>query len=51
MDWVAGQQIVLTTTVWKDNLNNQNEVLTISSVSVDGKVLTLTSATQFYHYG
>ena len=29
----------------------QNEVLTIQSVSSDGKTLVFQSAVQFYHYG
>ena len=27
VNWVAGQQIVVTTTIWRDEWNDQNEVM------------------------
>lgn len=51
VNWQPGQQVAISTTIWRDAQNNQNEVRTIQSVSADGKTLTLTAGTQFYHYG
>ncbi|KAI7839068.1 hypothetical protein COHA_007210 [Chlorella ohadii] len=49
--WEAGQQVVVTTTIWKDEQENQNEVVTISSVSSDGRTMYLTQPLQYQHYG
>ncbi|PRW44355.1 G8 domain-containing [Chlorella sorokiniana] len=49
--WEAGQQVVITTTIWKDEQENQNEVVTVSSVSSDGRTVYLTQPLQYQHYG
>jgi hypothetical protein len=51
VQWRAGDRFFITTTAWKDELNNQNEVLTVASVSADGRTLTTVEALQFNHYG
>lgn len=33
VNWEVGQKLVLTTSIYKDNLNNQNEVRTITAVN------------------
>lgn len=49
--WRAGQQIMIATSIFKDEIENQNEVATIKSVSGDGKRITLTKPLVFEHYG
>jgi hypothetical protein len=51
VQWAAGDKIFITTTTWKDELVNQNEVLTVASVSADGLTVTTVEALQFNHYG
>ncbi|KAM9952753.1 hypothetical protein ACTFIR_007808 [Dictyostelium discoideum] len=49
INWEVGQQVLITTSQFKDELDNQNEVLTIKSIS--GKVIEFTTPIKFYHYG
>ncbi|KAK9805518.1 hypothetical protein WJX72_002989 [[Myrmecia] bisecta] len=51
VNWQAGQQIFITTTIWRDEDMNQNEVLVIKAVSADGRQLTLGGAVKYSHYG
>lgn len=51
VQWEAGQKFVLTTTTWKDEFVNQNEVLTVSSVTDGGFTLNTVEALQYNHYG
>lgn len=51
VSWAAGDKIVLVTTTWKDELQNQNEVLTIASVGDGGKTITTVETIAFNHYG
>ena len=43
--------MLLTTTIWKDEYENQNEVVVISGVSPNGLTLTLTKPLRFYNHG
>ncbi|KAK5580096.1 hypothetical protein RB653_000109 [Dictyostelium firmibasis] len=49
INWEVGQQVLVTTSVYKDEINNQNEVMTIAAVQ--GKVIQFTQPLKFYHYG
>ncbi|KAI3430644.1 hypothetical protein D9Q98_005237 [Chlorella vulgaris] len=49
--WEQGQQVVITTTIWKDEQDNQNEVVTIDSVSADRRTIYLASPLKYDHYG
>jgi hypothetical protein len=49
--WRAGQLIMIATSIFKDEIENQNEVATIKSVSANGKRITLTKPLVFEHYG
>ncbi|GMH41817.1 hypothetical protein BSKO_09727 [Bryopsis sp. KO-2023] len=51
VDWQPGQMVFVTTTVWKDEWDNQNEVLTLSGVSKDKTKLFFSKALRFNHYG
>ncbi|WIA35607.1 hypothetical protein OEZ86_004028 [Tetradesmus obliquus] len=51
VQWQPGDSIVLVTTTWKDELVNQNEVLTVAGVSADGRSITTQQRVQFNHYG
>ena len=51
VDGEPGQQVAVMTTIWKDDEDNQNEVLTIESVSADRRSVTFTEALQHHHYG
>ncbi|KAK2078299.1 hypothetical protein QBZ16_004168 [Prototheca wickerhamii] len=51
VDWQPGQQIFVTTTIWRDLIDNQNEVFTITAVSADGKTVTVAESAQNMHYG
>lgn len=51
VDWVSGQAIVLVTSSRRDYpYEDQNEVLTIGSVSGDGRIVTVTSPVKYQHY-
>ncbi|EFA76092.1 hypothetical protein PPL_10671 [Heterostelium album PN500] len=49
VNWEVGQQIVITTSIYKDNLRNQNEIMTIAAI--EGKKIQLTTSLRYYHYG
>lgn len=49
VNWEVGQQVVITTSVYQDEINPQNEVMTIKGKT--GKILQFTSPFQFGHYG
>jgi hypothetical protein len=51
VQWKAGDKFVLTTTSWKDEIVNQNEVLTVASVANGGLTVNTVEALQFNHYG
>lgn len=51
VQWKAGDKFVLTTTSWKDEMVNQNEVLTVASVTNNGLTVNTVEALQFNHYG
>eukprot|EP00775_Hariotina_reticulata_P006839 gene6839-7057_t len=51
VQWRPGNDILLVTTTWKDELINQNEVLRIASISSDGRTITTLQRTRFNHYG
>jgi len=51
VDWQPGQLIVVATSTFKDEINNQNEVATITEVSADGKTLSVNAPFKFQHYG
>jgi hypothetical protein len=50
VNWHVGQKIVVATSIYKDFEMDQNEVVTIVSVSDDGKVLQVSPAFAFSHY-
>ena len=49
--WLPGQQMFITTSIFKDEVTNQNEVVQIESVSTDGRTIQLVNPLQFQHYG
>ncbi|KDD75714.1 hypothetical protein H632_c535p0, partial [Helicosporidium sp. ATCC 50920] len=49
--WEVGQQVVVTTSAWRDEMDNQNEVFTIKAVSSNRRTLTLVEQVSFQHYG
>lgn len=51
VQWKAGDKFVLTTTSWKDEMVNQNEVLTVAIVTNNGLTVNTVEALQFNHYG
>jgi hypothetical protein len=51
VNWRSGQLITLATTVWKDELTNQNEVRSIKSISGDRTRITLDKPLEYQHYG
>ena len=50
VNWEVGQQVVVTTTVYKDKEDPQNEVRTIAAVSSNRKVIQFTQPLDFTHY-
>lgn len=51
VQWKAGDKFVLTTTSWKDEIINQNEVLTVASLANNNFTVNIVEALQFNHYG
>ncbi|KIY91608.1 hypothetical protein MNEG_16356 [Monoraphidium neglectum] len=51
VQWAAGDKLFVATTLWKDELLNQNEVMTVASVTPDGLTVNTVEALQFNHYG
>lgn len=52
VDWQAGQQVVVVTTAWTDEVSDhQNEVRTIQAIGSNGRSLTLDQPLRFGHYG
>ncbi|EGC28910.1 hypothetical protein DICPUDRAFT_90740 [Dictyostelium purpureum] len=49
VNWEVGQQVLITTSIFKDEVDNQNEVLTIAAIQ--GKTIQFTTPVKFYHYG
>ncbi|KAK5579699.1 hypothetical protein RB653_009385 [Dictyostelium firmibasis] len=49
VNWEVGQQVLLTTSIYKDELDNQNEVMTIKAI--DGKKIEFTDPIKWYKYG
>eukprot|EP00730_Choanoeca_flexa_P003190 TRINITY_DN11322_c0_g1_i3.p1 TRINITY_DN11322_c0_g1~~TRINITY_DN11322_c0_g1_i3.p1 ORF type:complete len:1438 (+),score=280.02 TRINITY_DN11322_c0_g1_i3:2619-6932(+) len=50
VNWQAGMKIVLVTSIWRDEEDNQNQVVTIEGVSADGKRLKISPSAQHQHY-
>eukprot|EP00662_Eupelagonemidae_sp_cell21_P032518 gene32518-948_t len=53
VNWLVGQEVVLTTTVWDDTEQSalhQNEVMTVHAVSPDGRVVQFTQSLAYAHY-
>eukprot|EP00775_Hariotina_reticulata_P004484 gene4484-4738_t len=50
VSWQAGDDVLLVTTAWKDELSSQNEVLRIIDISSDGKVIKTRQRLQHNHY-
>eukprot|EP00004_Rigifila_ramosa_P004839 TRINITY_DN152_c0_g2_i4.p1 TRINITY_DN152_c0_g2~~TRINITY_DN152_c0_g2_i4.p1 ORF type:complete len:1231 (+),score=275.22 TRINITY_DN152_c0_g2_i4:31-3693(+) len=50
VNWRAGQLVAVTTTVFQDEVELQNEVLTVAAVSSDGKIVRFTTAFKYTHY-
>ncbi len=52
VNWQPGQLVAIPTSIYRDVVDgNQNEVLTVASVSPDGRTLTFTTPLRFNHYG
>ena len=51
VDWSPGQLIVVSTSIWKDELFNQNEVHTIKTVANSKRLLQTEEPFQFFHFG
>ncbi|KAK5575391.1 hypothetical protein RB653_010651 [Dictyostelium firmibasis] len=49
VNWEVGQEVLIATSIFKDEEDNQNEVMTIKSIS--GRVIEFTKPIKFYHYG
>eukprot|EP01137_Pigoraptor_chileana_P015723 Opistho-2@5312 len=50
VNWEAGQQIVVVTTIFRDYETDQNEVVTVAGVDAAGTTVALTQALAFVHY-
>lgn len=51
VDWKPGQLVTIATSIWKDEVQNQNEVHTIRTVSDDNRILQTEEMFQYYHFG
>jgi hypothetical protein len=51
VNWQVGQQVLVTTTIYKDKFDPQNEVRTIAAISSTGKIIQFTEPLNFTHYG
>ncbi|KAF5840653.1 hypothetical protein DUNSADRAFT_16026, partial [Dunaliella salina] len=51
VNWEAGQLVALATSIWRDEFENQNEVMTVESVDAGQQSITFTAGIQFHHYG
>lgn len=51
VNWRAGQLITIITTIWKDELTNQNEVRMVKGVSADGLRVDLDKPLEYQHWG
>jgi hypothetical protein len=51
VNWAVGQSLVVATSIYHDYEEDQNEVVQIVSISDDGKVLEVSPAFKFLHYG
>lgn len=49
--WWPGMLLFVTTSIFRDEYENQNEVLTVSSVSSDGRTVVTRERLQYSHYG
>ncbi|EAL70525.1 hypothetical protein DDB_G0273257 [Dictyostelium discoideum AX4] len=49
VNWEVGQQVLITTSVYKDELDNQNEILTIKAI--EGKKIEFTEPIKWFKYG
>uniref|UniRef100_A0A0G4G4X5 G8 domain-containing protein n=1 Tax=Chromera velia CCMP2878 TaxID=1169474 RepID=A0A0G4G4X5_9ALVE len=50
VDWLPGQQVVVVTSEYRDEITQQNEIRSIRTVSEGGKFLELDKPLQFPHY-
>ncbi|KAG1679774.1 hypothetical protein FOA52_012685 [Chlamydomonas sp. UWO 241] len=51
VNWQPRQHVVVATSVFRDEVTNQNEVMTIDYVESDGKTVVFIEDFGFYHYG
>lgn len=51
VNWQPGQLLFVTTSVWRDEWDNQNEVATIRAVEDGGFTLLLDEPMRYHHYG
>lgn len=51
VDWQPGQLVAVTTSIWKDEYNNQNEVMTVDFVKDAGRTVVFKERFQYMHYG
>lgn len=51
VNWRPGQDIFVATSIWRDEISNQNEARTIQQVEQGGRVLVLSAPLQHAHYG
>jgi hypothetical protein len=51
VDWRPGQLIVIASTIWRDEAENQNEVHRVLSVKPDKRTIILASNLRYYHFG
>ncbi|GIL62494.1 hypothetical protein Vafri_16704, partial [Volvox africanus] len=49
--WQPGQLLFVTTSIYRDEYENQNEVAAVQSVSSDGRTVVVDSPFQYSHYG
>ncbi|KAN0031855.1 hypothetical protein ACTFIV_005722 [Dictyostelium citrinum] len=49
VNWEVGQKVVVITSYYQDEDNNQNEVMTIAAIQ--GKTIQFTEPLKFFHYG
>ncbi len=50
VNWRPGQQVFVATSIWRDEVSNQNEVRSIVRVEDGGRAVVLDAPLQFGHY-
>ena len=51
IDWSVYEEIMVTTSIWKDEMDNQNEVRRIAAIDTNQRVVQLDRPLWFRHYG